>query len=134
MEIAKGQCNCGEVTFEINEKISDIYVCHCSECRKYTGNNGVAVVIVKNEVFRWTQGEKNISTWNKPTGEWQSQFCRNCGSSLPVMNDKSSMAVPAGSITTGDQALKVAHHIWVGSKATWDEICNGKQHYASFNE
>jgi hypothetical protein len=32
------------------------------------------------------------------------------------------MFVPAGLILEGAQDLKVAHHIFVGSKAAWDEI------------
>ena len=133
--MAKGKCNCGAVTFEIDTEISDVCICHCSICRKYTGNNGVAVVIVKNEKFRWLKGQKKISTWKKPVGDWQSTFCTICGSSLPVKNNDSSMAVPAGSITKGGESLKVAHHIWVGSKATWDVICDsGKQHRKAFKK
>ena len=127
--MVKGQCNCGAVIFEIDGDVSDIYICHCSICRKYTGSNGVAVVVVGNEKFRWLKGKEQISTWIKPIGDWQSTFCRVCGSSLPVKNDESSMAVPAGAIIEGGENLNVAHHIWVGSKANWDEICDsGERH------
>ena len=45
------------------------------------------------------------------------------------------MYVPAGLITVGDEGLKVAHHIWVDSKATWDEIGdNGEQHKQAFGD
>ena len=131
--MAQGQCNCGAVAFEIDAPISDVYICHCSICRKYTGNNGVAVVIVRNEKFRWMRGEEQISTWIKPVGDWQAKFCTICGSSLPVKNDESSIAIPAGSITKGGESLRVVHHIWIGSKAVWDEIGDsGKQHLESF--
>ena len=131
--MAQGQCNCGSVAFVIDTPIQDVYICHCSICRKYTGINGVAVVIANNDKFRWTRGEKQISTWINPQADWQSNFCKICGSSLPVKNDEFSMAIPAGSITEGGQSLKVAHHIWVDSKAVWDEISDsGKQHLESF--
>jgi hypothetical protein len=43
------------------------------------------------------------------------------------------MFVPAGVIAEGGEKLKVAHHIWVGSKAVWDEIGDaGKQHREGF--
>jgi hypothetical protein len=43
------------------------------------------------------------------------------------------MYVPAGAITQGGDALKVIHHIWVGSKAPWDEIGDaGQQHTEGF--
>jgi hypothetical protein len=39
------------------------------------------------------------------------------------------MFVPAGSLTQGGESLQVAHHVWVGSKAVWDEIGDaGIQH------
>ena len=39
------------------------------------------------------------------------------------------MFVPAGLITEGGEALEVAHHIYVDSRAAWDEIGDtGKQH------
>jgi len=43
------------------------------------------------------------------------------------------MFVPAGLITLGGDELKIAHHIWVDSKANWDEIGDkGKQHPFEF--
>jgi hypothetical protein len=51
--MAKGACNCGTVQFEIDSELNDVYVCHCSICRRFTGSNGIAVVVVPNEKFRW---------------------------------------------------------------------------------
>jgi len=88
--MARGECNCGAVQFEIDADPSGVYVCHCSICRRSTGSNGIAVVVVPNDQL---------------------------------------MFVPAGAITQGGDALRVIHHIWVGSKAAWDEIGDsGKQH------
>lgn len=129
----KGQCNCGAFAFEIDAEISDIYVCHCSICRRSTGSNGIAVVVTDNDVFRWTRGEDNVATWKKPDADWQTCFCRICGSSLPGKNDETRMFVPAGLIVEGSETLRVAHHICVGSKAAWDEIGdNGRQHPDKF--
>jgi len=39
------------------------------------------------------------------------------------------MFVPAGAIRDGGEDLAVTHHIWVGSKATWDQIGDsGRRH------
>ncbi|MFC1495379.1 GFA family protein [Thermodesulfobacteriota bacterium] len=131
--MAKGQCNCGSVAFEIDSDISEVFICHCSICRKSTGSNGVAVVVVDNDVFRWMRGNNMITTWKKPDAEWHASFCGVCGSFLPGTNDESRMYVPAGLVTEGGESLKVAHHIWVESKAVWDEIGDsGKQHLQSF--
>jgi hypothetical protein len=127
--MAKGECNCGTVQFEIDADLSGVYVCHCSICRRSTGSNGIAVVVVPKDQFRWVKGQDYIATWKKPNADWQTWFCNVCGSPVPGDNDATRKFVPAGSITQGGDALKVIHHIWVGSKAVWDEIGDsGKQH------
>jgi hypothetical protein len=118
--MALGECNCGAVAFEIDTELSGVFVCHCSICRKYTGSNGIAVVVVDNNAFRWLRGEEQIASWKKPGADWQSWFCCVCGSPLPGANDTSQTFVPAGLISEGGEGLRIAHHIWVGSKAVWD--------------
>ncbi|WP_417347097.1 GFA family protein [Ferrimonas sp.] len=121
------------MAFEITSPISQVYVCHCSICRKATGTNGIAVVVVDNSAFHWVRGQENIATWKKPDADWQKWFCSTCASPLPGENDELRMYIPAGLITEGDENLKVAHHIWVDSKAQWDEIGDsGKLHPEAF--
>lgn len=127
--MARGQCNCGAVAFEIASPISDVYRCHCSICQRGTGAAGVAVVVIDKRDLTWLRGEDHIATWKKPDADWQCWFCRVCGSPLPGDNDSARAFVPVGLITEGGEALKVAHHIFVGSKAPWDEIGDaGQQH------
>lgn len=127
--MAKGECNCGSVAFEISAKIADVYVCHCSICRKSTGSGGIAVVVVENTAFHWLRGEGAISFWKKPNHDWHTYFCQKCGSSLPGANDGSRVYVPVGLLTEGDDNLKVSDHLWVGSKASWEDTSwGGKQH------
>jgi len=131
--MAKGACNCGGVAFEIDTELSDVIVCHCSICRRSTGSNGIAVVVVDNDAFRWLEGEALIVTWRKPDADWQTWFCKVCGSPLPGNNDDTRMFVPAGSIVEGGEELSVQHHIYVDSRAPWDEIGDsGRQHGRAF--
>lgn len=131
--MAKGECNCGAVAFEIDDRISDVFVCHCSICRRSTGSNGIAVLVVANDAFRWTRGEDHIQAWQKPDSDWHCWFCRTCGSPLPGVNGDSTTFIPAGLISEGGESLKVAHHIFVNSKAVWDQIGDsGKQHAEAF--
>jgi hypothetical protein len=131
--MARGECNCGAVQFEIDADLSSVFVCHCSICRRSTGSSGIAVVLVPCDRFRWVRGQEHVATWQKPNTSWQTWFCRVCGSRVPGENDPTRMFVPAGCITDGGDALKVAHHIWVGSKAVWDEIGDdGRQHAEAF--
>ncbi len=124
----QGQCSCGAVRFAYEEPAAGIYVCHCSLCRRSTGANGIAVVVVPNERFRWIAGAESVVAWTKPGTDWETFFCPTCGSKVPGRNDDARMFVPVGSLddTAG---MKVIHHIFVGSKAPWDAIGDdGAQH------
>jgi len=92
----RGSCNCGGVGFEVDGAITDLYVCHCSICRRSTGAQGVVVAVVPNEQFHWQGDEDLVATWEKPNADWQCWFCRVCGSPLPGVNDPERMFVPAG--------------------------------------
>lgn len=127
------KCNCGSVEFEIKAPVSAVNVCHCSICRRFTGGNGIAVVIVKTGDFKWLRGRENIRVWKKPDADWEANFCSTCGSTLPGKNDDEHMFVPAGMLPDDIGSLQVEHHIFVGSKAGWDEIGDaGKQHEGPF--
>jgi hypothetical protein len=132
-QMIRGECNCGAVAFEVDAEVPGLFVCHCSICRRATGSQGIAVIVVDNGAFRWVRGEAQVSTWKKPGTDWQIWFCPACGSPVPGANDEDRMFVPAGLITSGGESLKVIHHVWVGSKAPWDEIVDdGEQHLEGF--
>ena len=131
----RGECNCGAVAFSVSGDTTDVIVCHCSICRRLTGGNGIAVIVTNKSVFQWDRGMDHISTWRKPVGDWGSAFCKTCGSTLPGENDEERMYIPAGLITEGGDHLRVGHHIFVDSKANWDEIGDtGKIHPEAFGK
>jgi hypothetical protein len=125
-----GHCNCGSVRFEIDGDPVGVFMCHCSICRRATGANGIAVVLVPNERFRWTQGQEHVAQWSKPATEWETWFCRTCGSRLPGRNDNERMFIPAGLLPGAGLGLKVKAHIWVHSRAEWDEIGDEGRQFA----
>ena len=128
-----GQCHCGAIAFEIDATVSDIYACHCSLCRRATGNNGVVVMIIPKTLFGWKQEPTTLTRWEKPGHDWQWNFCNRCGSPAPGDNDEDHFYVPIGLIDQGGEELKITHHIHVGSKARWDIIGDdGKQHPEGF--
>lgn len=89
-------------------------------------------MVVAKDDFAWEQGAETIATWRKPGHDWQIWFCPSCGSQLPGENDASTVFVPAGLIVD-DAPLRVIHHIYVDSKAAWDEIGDaGRQHAGAF--
>ncbi|MBK1674962.1 hypothetical protein CKO35_17080 [Ectothiorhodospira shaposhnikovii] len=73
--------------------------------------------------------------WKKPGHDWYTYFCKTCGTSLPGENDKLHMYIPVGTVTSGHESLKVAHHLYVNSKSSWEEIGDaGKQHPEGYED
>jgi hypothetical protein len=119
--MTRGSCLCGGVRFGYSRAVTQIGMCHCSQCRKVSGVASNAVIVVPEADFEWLCGEDLRQLYVKPTG-WRTTFCRTCGSPLPQqLPGKAAYWVPAG-LLDDDPGVKVAGHIFVGSKATWDEI------------
>lgn len=130
----KGHCNCENVAFEAELENETVIMCHCTICQRASGVQGVAVLIVDKATFRWLRGKEFIANWSKPGADWQSWFCRNCGSPLPGKNDDSRMYIPAGTVSSGAERCEVSHHIWVESKPDWFVICDsGKLHDQNYS-
>jgi hypothetical protein len=70
-----GQCLCGAVKFLLRAMPSQIYQCHCSQCRKITGSSANASCIIAEENFEWQQGESNIASYIHESG-YRSDFCK----------------------------------------------------------
>ena len=96
-------------------------MCHCSQCRKVSGAASNAVIVVPEGDLKWLRGEDLRQVYAKPTG-WRTTFCRTCGSSVPqLLPTGGAYWVPAG-VLDDDPGLRVGGHIFVASRASWDEI------------
>jgi hypothetical protein len=69
--------------------------------------------------FAWLSGNERIASFVGNTG-YRNDFCSRCGSPLPS-TDGQSFWIPAGLFDEKTSA-RVVRHIFVGSKADWDEI------------
>ncbi len=124
----RGSCLCGGVRFEIEGKVSAIGQCHCSLCRKVSGAASNAVTLTARRSFRWVAGEDLIQTFTKMTN-WTTSFCRVCGCPGPELRANGKLfAVPAGGLDD-DPVARVEQHIYVGSRAPWDEIVGAAHQY-----
>ncbi len=118
-----GKCLCGEVEFEIIGQIPNIYQCHCSKCRKATGSSSNSAFIIPKDRFRWIQGTEHISSYVTQF-DYRSDFCAKCGSPVPnPLSEKPLYWIPVG-LLEGNPNIEIAAHIFVASKANWDEIPN----------
>lgn len=116
-----GSCLCGQIRFEVEGDFERFYLCHCEYCRKDTGSAHAANLFSSSASLRWLSGEDKLRRFDLPSTRHSKCFCSVCGSALPhmQMNGKLLM-VPAGSLNS-EISIKPDAHIFVASKAGWDE-------------
>jgi hypothetical protein len=114
-------CLCGAIRFEVDGEFERFFLCHCEYCRKDTGSAHAANLFSSSATLKWTTGEENIAQFTLPATRHSKSFCRTCGSAVPMlqMNTK-LLVVPAGSLNS-EVRIRPDAHIFVSSKAGWDE-------------
>jgi hypothetical protein len=124
----RGSCLCRKVTFAVDGPISELTICHCTECRKANGSAFNAVAICKKKDFKYLSGEDLISFY-KQTARVTRYFCDNCGSPLPIKEDWDWLVgIPAG-LLDDDPKAKISEQIFVQHKAPWWEITDDIAQY-----
>jgi hypothetical protein len=116
-----GSCLCGDVRFEIAGEFERFYLCHCEYCRKDTGSAHAANLFSSTAALTWLSGADKVSQFNLPATRHSKCFCRTCGSALPMtqMNGE-LLVVPAGSLNS-EVLIRPNAHIFVSSRAGWDD-------------
>ena len=115
-----GGCFCDQVRYEIRAPLQNARSCHCSRCRKAFSGAGSAYAEVAAGAFSWVDGEENLTRYENSAG-WGICFCRTCGTTLCGIHEGTVHGVTLGSVD-GDPGVQIAMHIFVDSKAPWDQI------------
>lgn len=120
----QGECLCGRVKFQVTQKITDIVMCHCSECRRVQGTAFATNGNVENKNFIFLKGEDNLTEFKEDENKSRF-FCKSCGS--PIMaklkQKPKHTRIRLGTIIT-EVNEPIEKHIFVKSKANWDTICD----------
>jgi hypothetical protein len=121
----KGSCLCGSIKFKISGKIGIGEMCHCTQCRKWTGH-----VLASTEVPRDAisiEGEENIK-WYHSSKKVRRGFCSQCGSPLffdPIDKEKHNwISVSLGAFATPTDTT-IELHIFTAEKGDYYEILDG---------
>ena len=116
-----GSCLCGKVRFEVNGEFESFFLCHCEYCQKDTGSAHAANLFSTSARLHWLCGENDVRTFDLPSTRHSKSFCATCGSALPKLQMHGALlVVPAGSLDC-DVSIKPTAHIFVASRANWDQ-------------
>jgi hypothetical protein len=114
-----GRCLCGAVRFEVRGPLRDVLVCHCVECRRWSGTAWPAtaalradLVFLAGDTLRWVESPESASDARRG-------FCAECGSCLfwdaPAA---STVSIAAGSLDE-PTGLAVRAHVYVSQVPDW---------------
>jgi hypothetical protein len=121
----RGSCLCDGVGFVLTAPAQLARYCHCSRCRKARSAAFAANLFVSDAGVRFTRGAELVASYKIPEALRFTQcFCRRCGGKLPRVDpDRKLAVVPMGALDD-DPGIRPGGHIFVGSKAAWDEIAD----------
>ena len=121
-----GRCLCGGVEFEVAPPLREIFICHCSLCRR-AGTLAGAYTEVATAALRLDKTE--TLAWFVDPNERERGFCNRCGSILFWRSSPDTISVSAGALDDPPEgALGVAEHIFVSSAASWETVPNDAPH------
>ena len=122
----KGSCLCGTVTFEVTGVPSPIEVCHCVQCRKWTGHFFANIEVPRDSLR--VHGDDHI-TWHHSSPKVRRGFCAACGSSLffdPTDRIKHQwIGIEMGALDSSTGS-KIALHIFTAEKGDYYDIPDGE--------
>ena len=125
----RASCLCKGVAIEIDGPVRDILFCHCTMCRKAHGTAFRARGRVKTDELRVVSGEELVRYYESSPGERRG-FCSVCGSNLFTRFAARPQELGfALGILDDDPGNRPTCHVFVGSKAPWDEITDALPQY-----
>lgn len=127
-----GGCLCGSVRFEVVGALDGFFLCHCSRCRKGSGSSHAANVFSRSAKLCWLSGASQVALYEVPETRHARSFCATCGSALPTLQmDGTLLVIPAGSLETA-LSLRPQGHLFMDSRADWDEQLETLPKFGSF--
>jgi hypothetical protein len=126
----RGECYCHAVSFTVQDSFEYAFNCHCSECRRRTGAASKPFAGVPVSALNITGGDDAILRLGDDKGHHAS--CGKCGSLLySLVRDGAYVHVPLGALVD-PPTITPSAHIFVGSKAPWDVICDALPQFEAF--
>ncbi|MBT4763235.1 MAG: GFA family protein [Bdellovibrionaceae bacterium] len=116
---AKGSCLCGSVTVKASAMNTDLGVCHCGMCRKWSAGPFLAVdcgTEVKIE------GEDSLGIYN--SSDWAERvFCKKCGTNLFYRLKETQQHMVSSEIFN-EPELNFDHQIFIDEKPNYYSFSN----------
>jgi hypothetical protein len=130
-----GRCLCGAVQYEVHGPLRDVLVCHCVECRRWSGHIWAATSAARSDLR--IVAESTLRWIDSPASDTDARrgFCAACGSSLfwdaPA---RTTISIAAGSLDE-PTGLAVIGHTYVDQAGNYYALPDdGVPRFAALSE
>ena len=106
-DVHHGSCLCGAVAFTATGPLRDVFACHCTQCRRWSGHYWSATSVPLDR-FRLTE-DRGLA-WFRASDIAERGFCRLCGSSLFWKPDREYRISFSPAALDGPTGLHTTHH------------------------
>ena len=133
-DLINGNCLCGKVEFEVEDRFDRFFLCHCEQCRKITGSAHASNLFADPKKFRWVSGEEFIKRFDLPGRSITKAFCLECGSGVPYMNASgTAVLIPAGSLNS-EPHFSSQDKIFYAEQTEWHRAAEDAKTFDQFPE
>ncbi len=121
-ETMTGSCLCGAVAFEFELPTLFSGHCHCSMCRRAHGAGFVTWIGIREDGFKVTTGETNLTHF-RSSDHLTRSFCGRCGSSILCNDDNHDnvMDITLANVHGEIDKLPTAHFFF-DCRASWVDV------------
>ena len=128
----RGSCLCGAVRYEVTGSVHDVHHCHCSMCRRSHGTAYSTFARLTASDFRFAAGADHVRVY-RSSPQIERTFCDTCGGRLTIRFDGMPDAVWVSMGTLDDDpGIRAGSHMFVASKAPWEEISDALPQYREY--
>ncbi len=114
---ATGSCLCGGVAYKVTGPLRNIVACHCSQCRKTSGN--YVTTAAANDADLIIDDQEGALTWYQSSEQAKRGFCNRCGGNIFWKHEnKDYTSIMAGTLDLPTN-LKLTHHIYVADASDY---------------
>jgi hypothetical protein len=127
----RGRCECGAVTYAVDDAFRYAANCHCSRCRAATGSAFKPFAGIERDRLQVTAGADRLLVVGDEAANHTR--CGVCGGLLfSVVREGGWVHVALGSLVDAP-TVRPTEHIFVGSKAPWFEITDDLPQHAELD-
>ena len=120
----QGQCQCGNIRYQLTGEPLTLYICHCLHCQKQSSSAFGMSLWVNRDEIEFLSGEPQFWTTTGDSGAKKiCAFCGNCGSRIyhASDNDQKRLSLKAGTLNDTSWLRPIAH-IWTKRAQPWISI------------